>query len=426
LPWTVELAMIGAMTEGGKANFGPGDRIGDYEVLAPLGAGGMGSVYKVRHAISNRLEALKIILPNSAGASEMAERFLREIRLLASLEHPHIASLHNAFRSHDQLVMVMEFVDGVSLRDKLHSSGITLGQALEYATQVLGALAYAHARGVIHRDIKPSNVMIASDGVVKLLDFGLAMSSATAGVAGDNEADATRSQEAELTLTQPGTLLGSPYYISPEQARGERADARSDLYSTGAMLYEMVAGSPPFNGGGGGAYTIIAAHLHQTPRSPAEVNPGVPPELARIILTALAKSPAERFSTAGEFLAALKSIQLDAVRWNDTSTVAMPSLRPAAQDVPPESKAVAEDRSVHSDADLERVSKDLATYIGPIAHILVRRAAPDNRTLSALYQTLAQEISSLSKREQFLASMPQAPLSRSASGRPSGGSRTSG
>ena len=130
-----------------------------------------------------RLEALKIILPNSAGASEMAERFLREIRLQASLEHPHIASLHNAFRSHDQLVMVMEFVDGVSLRDKLHSSGITLGQALEYATQVLGALAYAHARGVIHRDIKPSNVMIASHGVVKLLDFGLAMSSPTAGAA---------------------------------------------------------------------------------------------------------------------------------------------------------------------------------------------------------------------------------------------------
>ncbi len=419
--------MIGAMAQGGTANLRSGDRIGDYEVLAPLGAGGMGSVYKVRHAISNRLEALKIILPNSAGASEMAERFLREIRLLASLEHPHIASLHNAFRSHNQLVMVMEFVDGVSLRDKLHSSGITLGQALEYATQVLGALAYAHARGVIHRDIKPSNVMIASHGVVKLLDFGLAMSSPIAGAAGDNDADATRSREAELTLTQPGTLLGSPHYISPEQARGERADARSDVYSTGAMLYEMVAGSPPFNaGGGGGAYTIIAAHLHQTPRSPAEVNPGVPGELARIILTALAKSPAERFSSAGEFLAALKSIQLDAVRWNDTTTVAIRSPHPAAQDVAPESKPVAAEPSVHSDADLERVSKDLATYIGPIAHILVRRAAPENRTLSGLYQTLAQEISSLSKREQFLASMPQAPLSRSASGRPSGGSRTSG
>src|SRR5580704_609238 len=195
--------MIGAMAQGGKMIFGPGDRIGDYEVLAPLGAGGMGSVYKVRHAISQRVEALKVILPTGSHTPEMTERFLREIRLQASLEHPHIASLHNAFRLHDELVMVMEFVEGVSLRDKLHSPGITLGQALEYAAQVLAALIYAHSQGVVHRDIKPSNVMIASHGVVKLLDFGLAASVTPA--ARDSE------------LTQPGTLLGSPYYISPEQ-----------------------------------------------------------------------------------------------------------------------------------------------------------------------------------------------------------------
>src|SRR5580704_15341479 len=140
--------------------FGAGDRIGDYEVLAPLGAGGMGSVYKVRHAISQRVEALKIILPNAPATPEITERFLREIRLLASLEQPHIASLRTAFRFQDELVMVMEFVEGVSLREKLHSPGITLGQAMEYAAQVLTALAYAHAHGVIHRDIKPSNVMI--------------------------------------------------------------------------------------------------------------------------------------------------------------------------------------------------------------------------------------------------------------------------
>jgi eukaryotic-like serine/threonine-protein kinase len=403
--------MIGAMAPGSKMIFGAGDRIGDYEVLAPLGAGGMGSVYKVRHAISQRVEALKVVLPNSSATAEMAERFLREIRLQASLEHPHIASLHNAFRIHDELVMVMEFVEGVSLRDKMRLSGITLGQALEYAAQVLGALAYAHAHGVVHRDVKPSNVMIASHGVVKLLDFGLAMSSTT-------DPDA-RGADAELTLTQPGTLLGSPYYISPEQARGERADARSDVYSTGAMLYEMVAGRPPFDGAGaGGAYAIIAAHLHQTPRSPAEIKPQVPEELARIILKALAKNPADRFASAGEFLAALNAIrlaviQLDANRLNETATVA--AVEPAAADA-----------SVHSAADLERLSKELASYIGPIAHILVRRAAHESPSLSALYQTLAQEISSVSKREQFLASMPKPLLSRSASGTPSGGSRTSG
>jgi serine/threonine protein kinase len=404
------------MAQGGKMTFGPGDRIGDYEVLAPLGAGGMGSVYKVRHAISQRVEALKVILPNGSHTPETAERFLREIRLQASLEHPHIASLHNAFRINDELVMVMEFVEGVSLREKIRSPGITLGQALEYASQVLAALEYAHGHGVIHRDIKPSNVMIASHGVVKLLDFGLATSSLTGGAGGD----ATDNDATELTLTQPGTLLGSPFYISPEQARGERADARSDIYSTGAMLYEMVAGRPPFEGAGGaGAYAIIAAHLHQTPRSPCELNPQAPQELARIVLKALAKSPADRFSNAQDFLAALKSIHVDAVRFHESATVA--ATRTAAVEAP-----------AHSDADLERASKDLATYIGPIAHILVRRAAPESRTLGELYQTLAQEISSLTKREQFLACMPRdtlsraAPASRSAGGTPSAGSRTSG
>jgi eukaryotic-like serine/threonine-protein kinase len=397
------------MAPGSKMIFGPGDRIGDYEVLCPLGAGGMGSVYKVRHAISQRVEALKVILPSASPSPEMAERFLREIRLQASLEHPHIASMHNAFRIHDDLVMVMEFVEGVSLREKLRSFGITLAQALEYAAQVLDALVYAHAHGVIHRDIKPSNVMIASHGVVKLLDFGLAMSSAADG------------ENAELTLTQPGTLLGSPYYISPEQARGERADARSDVYSTGAMLYEMVAGRPPFDAAGAGsAYSIIAAHLHQAPRSPAEVNPHVPQELAQIVLKALAKNPDERYETAEHFLAALKLVQVDAIRLNDTATVALQSIHP------PRDASPAVEASVHSAADLDRLSKDLATFIGPIAQILVRRAAPESRTLNELYRTLAQEISSAANREQFLAGMPRAPLSRSAAGTPSGGSRTSG
>jgi eukaryotic-like serine/threonine-protein kinase len=391
--------MIGGVS--GKAVFETGDKIGDYEVLAPLGAGGMGSVYKVRHAISQRVEALKVILPNASATPEMEERFLREIRLQAKLEHPHIASLHNAFRIQDQLVMVMEYVEGVSLREKLRSSGITLGQAVEYGAQVLGALGYAHGHGVIHRDVKPSNVMIGPHGAVKLLDFGLAASSATGGE--------------ETELTRPGTMLGSPHYISPEQARGERADARSDLYSTGAMLYEMVAGQPPFEAGGsGGAYAIIAAHLHQAPRSPSDLNPQVPAALARIILHALAKSPSERFSSAEEFLGAL-----DSVRLGDTATVAAASRQTMADEGP--TVALESEAPVYGAADLERVSKDLATYIGPIANILVRRAAPGSRTLNDLYQTLAQEISSASKREEFLGG-----LNHSAGGTPSGGSRTSG
>lgn len=382
------------MAPGSKIGFASGDRIGDYEVLAPLGAGGMGSVYKVRHVISQRVEALKVILPSVAGTPETAERFLREIRLQASLEHPHIASLHNAFRIHDDLVMVLEFVEGASLREKLRVPGITLGQALEYAGQVLAALEYAHGHGVIHRDIKPSNVMIASHGVVKLLDFGLAASLNSGGA------------DQDLTITQPGTLLGSPHYISPEQARGERADARSDLYSTGAMLYEMVTGHPPFGGTRAStAYAVIAAHLQETPRPPAEVNPRVSPGLNLAILKALEKNPAGRFASAAQFRAALETVATDAIRLNDTITVAV----------------AATDASTHSAADLERVAKELATFIGPIAQILVRRAAPESRTLNELYQKLAREISSASRREQFLATMPPAPLSRSAAGTPFGG-----
>lgn len=391
-----------------KLTLEPGDKIGDYDVLAPIGAGGMGSVYKVRHAISQRVEALKIILPDAERSPEVADRFLREIRLQASLEHPHIAALHNAFRHHDDLVMVLEFVEGVSLREKLHSSGITLGQALEYAAQVLSALEYAHSHGVIHRDIKPSNVMIAAHGTVKLLDFGLA-------------AHLPGGAEMELTLTQPGTMLGTPHYISPEQARGERVDARSDIYSTGAMLYEMSAGRTPFQSQGG-AFAVIAAHLHETPQSPAEVNPRVSDALAGVILRALSKNPADRFQTASEFLTALKAVASAESRLNDTVTVAMsPALDP-----PTASGATANTATQYDPRDLERVSKELAAFVGPIAHILVRRAAAQSRSLDELYQTLSQEISSVSKREQFLTGLQRPPLSRSVAGTPSGGSRTSG
>jgi serine/threonine protein kinase len=386
----------------GKMIFKPGERVGEYEVLSPLGAGGMGSVFKVRHSISQRVEALKVILPNASATPVIEERFLREIRLQAKLEHPHIAALHNAFRDHDRLVMIMEFVEGVSLRDKLHGAGITLGQALEFAVQVLGALAYAHAHGVIHRDIKPSNVMIGQHGTVKLLDFGLATSLIASG------------QDAELT--QPGTLVGSPYYISPEQARGEHVDARSDVYSTGAMLYEMVAGRPPFEAhGSGGAYAIIAAHLNQTPRSPCESNPEVPAELGRIILKALAKKPADRFGNAEDFLTAVESL-----RFNETATVTAKSVYSGVRE------AGSGEHSSCSEADLERVSKELVTYVGPIAHILVRRAASTKHTVNDLCEALAKEISSASQREQFLGSVLRPSLSRSAAGTPSGGSQSSG
>src|SRR5579872_1566086 len=152
-----------------------GEQIGDYEVTGVLGAGGVGEVYKVRHTISHRSEALKVLRPTQASSAEQIERFMREIRVLASLNHPNIAALHTAFRRGDDLVMVMEFVEGETLGSRLRSTGINVAQSIGYVRQVLSALIYAHEQGVIHRDIKPANVMVGGNDRVKLLDFGLAV-----------------------------------------------------------------------------------------------------------------------------------------------------------------------------------------------------------------------------------------------------------
>ena len=386
---------MGSAAARGDMLFGPGHLIGDYEVIGHLGAGGMGSVYKVRHTISDRIEALKVLRTDISGGPELAERFLREIRLQAKLNHHNIASVHNAFRFEDQLVLVVEFIEGTSLRDKLEAPGITLAQAIDYTVQMLSALGYAHAQGVIHRDIKPSNAMIASSGTVKLLDFGLATSGH------------------DPYLTQPGTLLGSPHYMSPEQARGEHVDARSDLYSVGAVLYEMLTGRPPFDAQG--AYAIIAGHLNQAPTDPRVLNSNLSAELSQIILKALAKSPEDRMQSADAFRRALQTGRL-----TDTTasmTMPIPKIRPAGSPLyaehPPEAPP-------YGAAEIEHAAKELAQYIGPIAQIVVRRAAPKCHTLADLYTMVADEISSLTNRQQFLAGMPAGP-NRSTSGTPSEG-----
>jgi serine/threonine-protein kinase len=266
-----------------------GQRVGDYEVLAPLGAGGMGRVFKVRNVISDREEAMKILLPDFAADPDLAARFMAEIRTLAGLDHPGIAQLHTAFQYNNQFVMVMEFVEGTTL-EKLAAQGrIPPAQALDYAMQVLAALSYAHGRGVIHRDIKPANIMITSHGLVKLMDFGIAKSTN------------------DMNLTRPGTTMGSVYYMSPEQVRGDTIDARSDLYSFGVTLYEMLTGRKPFQADT--SYSVLNAQLNQAPTPPLEVNPAISPELNNIVLHALAKAPEQRFQTADEFRNALKTLR---------------------------------------------------------------------------------------------------------------------
>src|SRR6201984_2854258 len=265
-----------------------GKHVGDYEILAVLGAGGMGKVYKVRNMISDRVEAMKVLLPDLAGLQELPSRFLREIKILAALNHPNIAALRTALTLDNQLVMIMEYVEGRTLAACVEQGPIPAVEASDYISQVLDALSYAHGQKVIHRDIKPSNMMLTPQGVVKLMDFGIARSGR------------------DPALTTAGTTMGSLYYMSPEQVRGEMVDHRSDVYSVGVSLYEMVTGQRPFQSDSDVA--IMAAHLQQMPKPPVELRPGLPEALSDVIMTAMAKNPAQRFQSADAFRAALKTV----------------------------------------------------------------------------------------------------------------------
>jgi serine/threonine protein kinase/polyhydroxyalkanoate synthesis regulator phasin len=266
-----------------------GDRLGDYEIAGLLGAGGMGRVYKVRNVISDRVEAMKVLLPDLAHESELADRFIREIKVLASFDHPHIAALYTASRIDNQLVMIMEFVEGVSLGDLVKQGRIPVPESIDYICQALSALSYAHERGVVHRDIKPSNMMLTPQGVIKLMDFGIARSA----------------QDHKLTVT--GATLGSLFYMSPEQVKATTVDARSDLYSVGITLYEMVTGARPFHGDS--SFELMAAQIQEMPRPPIEMDPTIPAPLNDVILLALEKEPARRFQTAQAFRSALESVR---------------------------------------------------------------------------------------------------------------------
>jgi eukaryotic-like serine/threonine-protein kinase len=282
-----------------------GQKLGDYEILGVLGAGGMGKVYKVRNTISDRVEAMKILLPNLADQKELADRFLREIKLLASLNHPNIAALRTALTLDNQLVMIMEYVDGVTLSSRLQQGPVPVADAVYYIDQVLAALVYAHQMNVVHRDIKPGNMMLTSQGVVKLMDFGIARPG----------------NEAGMTIT--GTTLGSLNYMSPEQVKGESVDARSDLYSVGLSLYEILTGRLPFRGDSG--YSLMVAQLQQLPEPPIVLRPELPQALNDIILMVLAKEPAKRFQSATALRNALKTALPQGVARMGASLSGVPS-----------------------------------------------------------------------------------------------------
>ena len=273
-----------------------GTRKGDYEILGILGTGGMGKVYKVRNVLSDRVEAMKVLLPSLVDQKDLADRFLREIKVLAGLSHPNIAALRTALTLHNQLVMIMEYVEGTTLASCVEHGAIPSAEAVRYIAQVLAALSYAHKRQVIHRDIKPGNMMLTPDGTVKLMDFGIARSNI------------------DLGITATGTTLGSLAYMSPEQVKCEPADARSDVYSVGISFYEMVTGQRPFQSDSN--FSIMKAHLQEPPMPPIEVKPDLAVGISEIIMIAIEKDPAKRFQTADAFMNALQTVagNLDAAQ----------------------------------------------------------------------------------------------------------------
>ena len=257
-----------------------GRTVSDYHVEALLGGGGMGVLYRARDVRLDRPAALKFLPPGWSFDQGFKERFLREARAAAALDHPSVCTIYEIGETEEgQLFIAMAFYEGETLREKLSRGPLEVEEAVRLAGQAASGLAAAHARGIVHRDIKPANLMVTGEGTAKLLDFGLA-------------------KTAEEGLTESGMRLGTPAYMSPEQTRGKAVDGRTDLWSLGVVLYEMLTGRRPFRGAGNSA--VVHAIRHEDPEPPGELREGLPPELESLVLRLLAKEPEDRYADAAE------------------------------------------------------------------------------------------------------------------------------
>ena len=260
-----------------------------YEILERIGTGGMAIVYKAKCHRLNRLVAIKILKSDLAQNEEFRRRFNAESQAVAQLSHPNIVSVYDVSRGGDMEYIVMELIDGITLKQYMEKRGqLNWRESLHFITQIMRGLSHAHSRGIIHRDIKPQNIMVLRDGSVKVADFGIACL--------ENSAQ---------TLTQEA--LGSVHYISPEQARGDRADARSDIYSSGVVLYEMLTGRLPFEGES--AVAVAIQHLSSIPLAPREINPDIPEQLELICMKAMAPDLEHRYQSADAMIADLEAFR---------------------------------------------------------------------------------------------------------------------
>ncbi len=279
----------------------PGTRLGHYEIRSKIGEGGMGEVYLARDLELDRTVAIKILPETLASDQQRLQRFIQEARAASALNHPHILTIYEVGVTGNSRFISTEFIDGETLRQRI-SAGLNLAEALEIASQVGSALSAAHAAGIVHRDIKPENIMVRHDGYVKVLDFGLAKLTEPRGSTTDTEAP-TRA----MVNTDAGTVMGTANYMSPEQAKGTQVDARSDLWSLGAVLYEMITRHVPFPGET--PTETISLILQRAPAPLTRFAVEVPSELERIVTKTLTKDREERYQTAKDLLIDLKSLK---------------------------------------------------------------------------------------------------------------------
>ncbi len=287
----------------------PGARLGVYEITAKIGEGGMGEVYEAIDTELDRRVALNVLPDDVADSPERLQRFRREAKALAALNHPNIVTIHGVEERDVRRFLIMERVDGESLDRLLPAGGLAVDKVFDIAIQMAEALAAAHASGIVHRDLKPANVMVTPDGRVKLLDFGLARPERPVVVQG--EAGPSQVATRSMDVTRPGEIMGTAPYMSPEQLHGHEVDARSDLFALGIVLYEMVSGSRPFQGDSGAA--LVSNILTQTPPPLTDRHPDVPRHLARIVQQCLEKDPDSRFQTAKDVRNQLQTLRKELI-----------------------------------------------------------------------------------------------------------------